>query len=78
MSEEVTANKNNFNTDCGWTCPNCGTWVSPGTYHTCYGTPNTYPQATTIWRWDYSALLERIAVALERIADSLDVGSKGN
>lgn len=62
----------------GWVCPNCGAWVPPNTYHTCYGTPSTVPQIQSTYTWtsDYSIVLERIAVALERIADRLDAGSK--
>lgn len=67
---EGTASMRNYNTG-GWTCPNCGAWVAPGTYRT----PNTVPvQSTWTYTPDYSILLERIAVALEDIAVSLRRG----
>ena len=50
----------------GWTCPNCGVWVAFGVPHTC----NPYQYA--FLPADYSQLLNRIAVALERIAASLE------
>lgn len=55
------------NNQYGWTCARCGAWVAAGQYHTCQ-------QAQwSSYTPDYTAMLERLVVALERIADRLDV-----
>lgn len=56
-------------TAAGWTCANCGHWVSPGEPHTCPSVPSwtgefTYNLQPDVWT--------RIALALERIADALE------
>lgn len=57
----------------GYYCNYCGAWVPLGNYHACQQYTPAPPQPT--WTWttttDYSAVLERIAAALERIAEKL-------
>ena len=50
----------------GWTCPGCGAWVPTGQVHIC-GTPMGPP--TVSW--------ERLARALERIADACEQYGRG-
>jgi hypothetical protein len=50
----------------GYTCPNCGLWVPPGTWHSCCYEPSyTYI-------YGISTKEGRIARALERVADALE------
>lgn len=69
-------------------CNVCGTYVPDGTLHSCGGSypttnPYVYPSVpinpvsttTTIQPWFDNAALNRIAIALERIAEAL--ASKG-
>jgi hypothetical protein len=64
-------NPNDFQN--GWTCEKCGSWVPNGTYHTCInGTGNNpVPAPYQINFLPYWPLFERIAVALEKIAEVL-------
>jgi hypothetical protein len=64
-------------TPSGWTCGKCGAYVPNGTYHGCTDSggsgTNAAWQPTPIMNIMVdNALLERIAKALERIADNLD------
>jgi hypothetical protein len=58
----------------GWTCENCGAFVTYGTFHGCNSGSNTSPYfpLSPINIFTDNALLERIATALERIAKSLE------
>jgi hypothetical protein len=56
----------------GYTC-GCGTWVPYGILHRCLGSPMTAPPPVQyITPGIDNTILERIAIALERIADKLD------
>lgn len=52
----------------GYECRNCGAWVPSGAIHECgiLGTPSTLSPATNV------EALNRIARALEKIAEALD------
>ena len=52
-----------------WTCQKCGALVY-GPHHTCYEQPAVEYQF--LMPTDYHGVLDRIAIALERIAASLE------
>lgn len=61
---------NNYNpttTPPGWTCPNCGQYVSNGAFHTCPSL--VYGSSQNVYS---TSVYERIANALERIASALE------
>lgn len=56
----------------GWACPNCGMFVTSGSFHSCTG--GAAPVATRVDpTFQYLALLERAVRALERIAERAEL-----
>jgi len=68
----VDTMSNNFDsTQIGFTCGLCGQFVPGGTQHDCAGTPWPVNEFRASYVLTDNALLERIAKALETIADHL-------
>lgn len=57
----------------GWTCPNCNKFVPAGDYHVCQRTEWFTPisRSDNTVNEETNKLLERIAVALEKIAEKI-------
>ena len=53
----------------GWQCPNCKQWITTS-QHACQPITYSYPQNTD------AAIMERIAKALEKIAEQLEIFRK--
>lgn len=57
----------------GWGCPGCGLWVTNNVSHVCPGRPYMPPTTSgTYASYIDNVALNRIALALERIAAALE------
>jgi hypothetical protein len=66
----------------GYTCPTCKAYIPNGVFHQCPGgtfQPNPAPSPQPVTRMDhglqYVAALERIAAAIEKLAEAVAAGA---
>ena len=62
----------------GWRCASCGAWVPSGVGHICGNQNPYYGQSAYYSAFISPDTLERIAKALERIADSLSDNNRSD